>query len=65
MNIKKRLTKDGEFYFTINAMNGRLIATSENYKTRAGVEGAISLVAVRIHDARVIDLTHQDRRNHQ
>ena len=62
MIVKKLIASNGEFYFTINAMNGRVIATSETYKRRAGMDNAVSLVTVRMHDAEVIDLTRDPKK---
>jgi uncharacterized protein YegP (UPF0339 family) len=41
--VKK--AKDGQFYFTINARNHRIIATSETYTRRTSANKAVYAIA--------------------
>ncbi len=37
-------SKDGQFYFTLNAKNGRVLMTSETYKTKGGAFRGVDAV---------------------
>lgn len=39
--IKKHIAKNGQHYFTVNGRNGKVIVTSETYKTRQGMNKGI------------------------
>lgn len=43
MKIKLHDSKDGQVYFTTNARNGKVITTSETYKSKQGMMNAVNL----------------------
>jgi len=49
--IKVHRSTDGQFYFTINAGNGQVLAHSETYKTkrslRGGIKSAIKVLTIK------------------
>lgn len=42
--IKKRKSSHNEFYYTIHAKNGQVIATSEYYHSEVALDNAIELL---------------------
>jgi len=56
---KFEITQDaeGRFRFWLKASNGAIIATGEDYKSKAGVKNAIASVQKTASDAEVVDLT--------
>lgn len=60
---KFEITQDaeGRFRFWLKASNGAIIATSEEYNSRAGVKNAIASVRKTAPDAEVVDLTGHTR----
>ena len=48
MKIKQLRSKDGQYYFTIVARNGRVICTSETYRSKQGMEKGVRLVMAEI-----------------
>ncbi|MCX2932030.1 DUF1508 domain-containing protein [Mycobacterium sp. CVI_P3] len=56
---KFEITEDaeGRFRFWLKAGNGAIIATSEDYESKAGVKNAIASVRKHAPDAEVVDLS--------
>ena len=48
---------DGQYYFTLKAANGEIIATSERYKTKASAKSGIESVKKNAPSAPVVDET--------
>lgn len=44
--IRLRKSKDGQFYFTIHARNGRKLVTSETYKTKQSAKKTANAVVL-------------------
>lgn len=56
--IKIKRSKDKQFYFTVNAKNGRVLLTSETYKRKAGVFNAIrAFYGVLRTPSKIVDTT--------
>lgn len=57
--IKIKKSKDKQFYFTVNAKNGKVLLTSETYKRKASVfKGIESLKKLmKNFDYGIVDLT--------
>jgi uncharacterized protein YegP (UPF0339 family) len=56
--IKIKRSKNKQFYFTVNAKNGRVLLTSETYKRKAGVFNAIrAFYGVLRTPSRIVDTT--------
>jgi len=56
--IKIKRSKNKQFFFTVNAKNGRVLLTSETYKRKAGVFNAISAACgILQKPARIVDTT--------
>ena len=50
-----RRAMSNQWYFVLKAANGRIIATSETYKTRAGVSNGINSVMNHAPSARIVE----------
>lgn len=50
-------SKNKQFYFTINARNGQVLATSETYTRKANAKGAIKRIMNTCLSAITIDNT--------
>lgn len=53
----KKTATDGSFYFTLEARNGQVIATSQSYATSGGRNNGIRSVMKHAGDASLVDLT--------
>ena len=61
VNIRKfkiKDAKDGQYYFTLQADNNEIIATSEMYTTKQGCQNGIESVKENAPDAPVEDETN-------
>lgn len=55
MKIHIRPTKTGgQFYFTVNARNGQVMLTSENYLSQKNVEKAVRTFRAKVAELDVI-----------
>lgn len=54
-------SKDGQFYFTLRAKNGKTILTSEMYKTKQGAEVGIASVQVNASCENIVDKTSKKK----
>lgn len=57
-----RKSTNNQYYFTLTAANGEVIATSEMYVSKAGAENGIRSVKLSAPTATVTDLTVPARR---
>ena len=48
---------DGQFYFTLKAVNNEIIATSEMYTTKQNCQNGIDSVKTNAPNAEVVDTT--------
>lgn len=56
--IKLRQSKDGKFYFTVTAKNGKVLVTSETYNTRRSLKIGYSALVKALNGVALIkDLT--------
>ena len=58
-----RRKRGGQFHFVLIAGNGQVVATSENYTTKARCQNGIASVKRIAGDAPVIDLAEDARRS--
>jgi uncharacterized protein YegP (UPF0339 family) len=52
--------KSGKFPFHLKAANGEIIAASQGYDTKAGVEKGIESIKTNAPSAKVVDLTEPE-----
>lgn len=59
MAAKFEISKDksGKFRFHLKAANGEIIAASQAYDTKAGVEKGIASVKANASAAKIVDMT--------
>jgi uncharacterized protein YegP (UPF0339 family) len=57
MKFKVRKSANGQYYFTTNASNGQVLATSEMYRAKADCIAAIRLIQAGAAGAGIDDLT--------
>ena len=50
-------SKDGQFYFTLKAVNNEIIATSEMYTTKQNCQNGIESVKTNALNAEIVDTT--------
>lgn len=53
----RRKAKNKQFYFTLKAANGQIIATSEMYTTITARDNGIDAIKKNAPDAEILDLT--------
>lgn len=61
-NFDRRESKKGEPYFVLVATNKSIIGSSEMYKGKSGMENGIKSVMKSAPDARVVDLTAEEKK---
>lgn len=54
LKFKIEKAKNGQWYFNIVASNGNILATSETYKTRNGLNKAIATIKLKAAGAEVV-----------
>lgn len=59
IKIKIHKSKDGQWYSTIHALNNKVVFTSETYRSKAGCQKGICVVANGLldHEFQIIDTT--------
>ena len=56
-NFEIHKSEDGQFYFTLQATNDEIIATSEMYTTKQNCQNGIESVKTNAPNAEVVDTT--------
>ena len=51
--FERKVAKNGQYYFSLNATNGQSIGRSEMYTTKAAMENGIASVAKNAPDAEI------------
>ncbi len=55
INFKRKLTKSGFHFFTLNATNGQVVGKSEMYSSKDAMENGIASVKKNAPNALIID----------
>ena len=56
-NFEIHKSDDGQFYFTLKAVNNEIIATSEMYTTKQNCQTGIESVKINAPNAEIVDTT--------
>jgi uncharacterized protein YegP (UPF0339 family) len=56
-HFERKVAKNGEPFFSLNAVNGRIIGKSELYSSKAAMENGIASVKSNAPEAKLNDLT--------
>jgi uncharacterized protein YegP (UPF0339 family) len=56
-HFERKVAKNGEPFFSLNAANGRILGKSELYSSKAAMEGGIASVKANAPDAKLDDHT--------
>lgn len=57
--IKEKQSKNGQYYFTVNAANNKVLATSEMYKTKQAMRNGIKSLCTAILNPMTDDEPHK------
>ena len=56
-NFEIKKSEDGQFYFTLKAVNNEIIATSEMYTSKQNCQNGIESVKTNAPNAEIVDTT--------